>query len=545
MIPVKRAAAGLGLIIMLAVSAAFAGRMWTWVLEFDPGFVFDRASSPTGPPLTPRVTLVLLDGLRLDASRRMPALNALRARGADMVGEVFPPSFSRPGRASVAVGAPPAIHGVTTNRQKRAIPLDNLIRRVAAAGGTCRVAGSKIWASLFNADISRCGSFKLGETKEGPGAFVRQVPDVRASQDESAAFVLAERVTLRIVDFMSTDFAAHEYGGASAQYADEVVRADAWLAALVGRLDLSKEAIVVTTDHGHIDAGGHGGGEREVLTIPIVMAGKGVKPAGAGVVIEVKQTDIAPTVAALLGADLPAASSGTVIESALDADPGKLLAVRTAGASQSLAWNRAVTGRLGVLTSPGAGSTAHDSFRAWAASRFSARLPVAVVITVVLLGGAIVAIRGSRITPAGLIAGLTVFAALVAGPIRMGGPRLSFSTINYDEMLIPFFMRIIVLACAASALSWVGALLVERRSTSSPGLSGSKMAAVSLAICVLLAIAIIVLWLHHGLLSPLTIPRPDLLVEAYALTLSIAGISASALIVVALRLLGQVGVAGS
>lgn len=219
-----------GLAACACGSAVFASRMWDWALHFDPGFTFGQAPIASGSASSGGVTILLVDGLRLDASRRLTTLNSLRARGADIEAQVGTPSFSRPGRATIAVGAPPAIHGVTTNRQKRAIPLDNILRRVGEMGGRCRVACSKIWPGLFGRDIERCGVYREGEGKEGPGAFVRQVGEVRAGQEAGIAFVLQEPAMLRIAEIISTDFAAHEYGGTSPEYLAEVQRADALLA---------------------------------------------------------------------------------------------------------------------------------------------------------------------------------------------------------------------------------------------------------------------------------------------------------------------------
>jgi len=59
----------------------------------------------------------------------------------------------------------------------------------------------------------------------------------------------------------------------------------------------TREALVVTSDHGHVDEGGHGGTEREVVRIPIVVWGAGVTRgtrAGRG-------RDVGPTIARLLG----------------------------------------------------------------------------------------------------------------------------------------------------------------------------------------------------------------------------------------------------
>src|SRR5947207_1315105 len=117
----KSAGVLVGLLCCAVASVAFASSLWGWVLNFEPGFDFTHAPVPTGAPLTSSVTILLVDGLRLDASRRMPTLNALRSRGSDIEAQVGTPSFSRPGRATIAVGAPPSVHGVTTNRQNRAL----------------------------------------------------------------------------------------------------------------------------------------------------------------------------------------------------------------------------------------------------------------------------------------------------------------------------------------------------------------------------------------------------------------------------------------
>ena len=51
-----------------------------------------------------------------------------------------------------------------------------------------------------------------------------------------------------------------------------------WTLEAIGHaLDLTRDTIVITSDHGHIDAGGHGGDETVVITEPFVLAGAGVK----------------------------------------------------------------------------------------------------------------------------------------------------------------------------------------------------------------------------------------------------------------------------
>lgn len=515
--------------------------MWAWVLDFDPGFEFRNTAAPTGPPSSASVTILLVDGLRLDASRRMPALNALRADGADIEAQVGTPSFSRPGRATVAVGAGPAVHGVTTNRQTRAIPLDNIIRRVGAIGGACRVAGSKIWSGLFGKDIQGCGVYREGEGKEGPGAFVRQVGEVRASQEAGVAFVLEKPAMLRIADIISTDFAAHEYGGTSPEYLAEVERADALLATLVQGLDLSKETLVVTADHGHRDAGGHGGEEPEVLAIPIVMAGAGVL---AGTSAKASQADIAPTVAALLGAPLPAASSGRPIESVLVLDEGRRTLLHGAAFAQQAGFERAVGERLGLAADP-AGRTDFVSLAfAQRDERKQRRLPILVLLLVGIPSITLMLVHFSRASAIGLWTGAVAGALALAGPLRSRIPAMSFSAINYDEMLLPFFERVMSLAAVLTLVAALAAVAAGRGFRRGPGPQSpfDTAAAMGLVLSAALGLATGCWWWNFDLLSPLTLPGPDRLVEAYSLTLSTLSASVTALALLAgLRLLEAAG----
>lgn len=527
----KRTGLVLGLILLALGAGQFAAWLWTWVLNFDPGFTFAHAPVPTGPPLSGGVTILLVDGLRLDASRRMDALNALRARGADIEGQVGTPSFSRPGRATVAVGAYPSIHGVTTNRQKRAIPLDNIVRRVAAAGGRCRVAGSKIWSSLFGQDIERCGVYREGESKEGPGAFVRQVGEVRASQDEGIAFILKEPAMLRIADIISTDFAAHEYGGTSPEYLAEVRGIDARLAELVSRLDLSRETLVVTADHGHRDAGGHGGEEAEVLAIPIVMAGAGIRP---GTTAKASQADIAPTVAALLGVALPAASSGRPLESVLALDENQRTYLHAAAEAQREAFERAVGERLG-LTADRGGNTDFDHLAFAQRDARKERSTPGLILAIVGLPSLVLgAIHVSRARAGAVGAGVAACVLALLGAIGPRIPAMSFSAINYDEMLLPFFERVMILAAILALVAVVAAAAADRflKRREKNSSAADSAAAAGLIVSAALAVATACWWWNFDLLSPLTLPGPDRLVQAFSLTLALVSVSLTALAVV-------------
>jgi len=526
-----------GLALCLVACLGFASQMWAWVLNFDPGFDFGAPTGSGGRPLTSGITVLLIDGLRLDASRKMPTLNALRGRGADIEAEVGTPSFSRPGRATLVVGAPPEIHGVTTNRQKRELAIDNLFRRVGELDGTCRVAGSAIWPGLFARDISKCGVFRPGESKEGPGAFERQVGDVRIAQEKGVNFVLEQPALLRIADILSTDFAAHEYGGRSSQYEAEVQRADSLLAGIVARLDLARETVVVVADHGHRDEGGHGGDEASVLAIPIVMAGAGVKPA---TVARARQWDVAPTLAALLGVPFPAGALGRPLLSILDLEQGESVAWTAAWEAQQGNFRRAAAARFGVSGTE-AGADFPGLRRDYLEARKSRRLPAALLLGFGLAGVVVLGIRGGR--PDGLAAwsGFLAAVLLTIGPVRCLLPPLSFSAINYDELLIPYFLRIVEIAAVAAFLSLSLAFAVSRfrSARGHPNSASAAVGAVALASCAFLLEAGLAAWAGQGLLLPAALPAPGRLVETFALLLGGASVAAVGLVGVGLAALAS------
>jgi len=80
-------------------------------------------------------------------------------------------------------------------------------------------------------------------------------------------------------------------------------------------MDLEDSVLIVVSDHGHIDRGGHGGQDAIVLREPFVMVGKGVIPQDLE---DMNQVDVAPTIAALLGAAPPSATQGHILRDALE-----------------------------------------------------------------------------------------------------------------------------------------------------------------------------------------------------------------------------------
>ncbi len=292
-----------------------------------------RGALPAGRPadgIATHVLVVVFDGLRVDNSREMPNLNALRARGADRVLTVGQPSFSLPGWTAIGTGAWQEQSGFATNYSKAAIDIDTMFLAARRKGLSTAIVGEQGWDQLYagGADILRT-------VRDPPGVYANflgiQLEDQMAT--DLARATLPSRPALMLVHLPGSDLVAHGWGAKSEQSAQITKQLDDQLGQLLALVDLSDTAVLVTSDHGHLDRGGHGGWEPEVLQVPFVAAGRGIRP---GRYPDALQVDIAPTVATLLGTAIPSHSQGDILMDELDGPPA-LLATRAVDAADLVA----------------------------------------------------------------------------------------------------------------------------------------------------------------------------------------------------------------
>ncbi|PKN90387.1 MAG: hypothetical protein CVU45_02850, partial [Chloroflexi bacterium HGW-Chloroflexi-7] len=153
---------------------------------------------------------------------------------------------------------------------------------------------------------------------------------------------------LVLIHLDQVDYAGHHEGGPqSANWDAAATRADTMLAEVVSTLDFTKDTLVVFSDHGQIDAGGHGGQDPACLLEPFVIVGAGVNP---GQYSDIQMVDIAPTLSALLGINLPASTQGEVQTSMLSLPQDVISALPGATGDQQLGLLNAYSTALGQET---------------------------------------------------------------------------------------------------------------------------------------------------------------------------------------------------
>ncbi|HEU4727491.1 MAG TPA: alkaline phosphatase family protein [Kofleriaceae bacterium] len=357
-----------------AVQAGLAGASFMYDLEqVEPPLarVAPAIEDPHTPRLARRVFLAVVDGLRLDRSYELPFLDELRRRGVDGEATSHYPTWSRPNYVSILAGVPPAASGVRTNHHATPVALDSLMDRARAAGLRVAMATDyDVLPRMFLRPRSPAGPagppLELdtdGDLKvdiDGAEVPVAQssvrAPDADLASpfddaryapwpggfSEAGSALAAGDADLVILLVGAVDAAGHARGGDSPEYREAAAVADRALARVLARVDLSQDAIIVTADHGHTGRGGHGGVEPEVLSVPLVAAGAGIRPgATAG---DARLIDIAPTVSALLGIPAPGHGLGRTLTELLTLD-GHASAMRVAADQVRLAGTRATVRR--------------------------------------------------------------------------------------------------------------------------------------------------------------------------------------------------------
>ncbi|MDH6141926.1 putative AlkP superfamily pyrophosphatase or phosphodiesterase [Kitasatospora sp. GP30] len=264
---------------------------------------------PAGPR---RVLVVGIDGVRLDLLPELntPHLDAVAAAGflAPVEVDDATPTMSGPCWATIATGVTVAKHGVWGNHLggNRLDVFPDFTTRLAAVHRR-RTFAAGGWEPLF---LARQG----GPLFAAPGrlSYIAPLEDTPEDWEVCDERVTAEAVTVLAGDddpqasfvyLGAVDETAH-FLGCGAEYRRSIEAADArlgrLLAALRARPGYADEewTVIVVTDHGHVDAGGHGGRSAQERTAWVAACGPGLVPGGA--VLPVRHVDVAAQVFAAL-----------------------------------------------------------------------------------------------------------------------------------------------------------------------------------------------------------------------------------------------------
>ncbi|WP_371663801.1 alkaline phosphatase family protein [Streptomyces sp. NBC_00280] len=290
------------------------GRGKVLVVGMD-GVRFDRLPLPrpaaggtSGPPRPPS-TAPVLHGLMAAGSHGSSLLPYGEVDGQAEDGPSTSMAYtdSGPGWSSVLTGVWPDRHGVTGNDFTGAdyTRHPDFLSRAATARPGLRTAAAVSWPELVDRGTLGPG---IGERVRYDGESDGYEGADRLVADTAVRWLTEDDPDVVFVYFGATDEAGHATGPLSPAYDRALLAQDAHLGRLLDAIDARRShpsradehwTVLVTTDHGHLDTGGHGGdthAEREVF---VVLAEPGT-PGGTRLDTP-RLIDIAPTVLDRLG----------------------------------------------------------------------------------------------------------------------------------------------------------------------------------------------------------------------------------------------------
>jgi predicted AlkP superfamily pyrophosphatase or phosphodiesterase len=235
--------------------------------------------------LTPKVLLIGWDGVRPDVLREVPTpvLDALAAAGTfSENAETARPTVSGPCWSSILTGVWPEKHGVvsndfSSNRYERYPDLFTLMESVRpdlntfAVGDWLPLVAEDAGGPLIGDQVDRkvvLNGYDLGWLEADSVSVEAALEEIQTGDPD-----------MLFVYIGAPDEISHNIGGIGTEYRDAIAIADVHLGHLMdairGRDSFPQEdwLILVTTDHGRTEGGGHGGTSPEETTVFYLASG--------------------------------------------------------------------------------------------------------------------------------------------------------------------------------------------------------------------------------------------------------------------------------
>jgi predicted AlkP superfamily pyrophosphatase or phosphodiesterase len=268
------------------------------------------------------VLVVGVDGVRYDllGPATAPSVWGLGRAGflAAVPVDEDTPTWSGPCWATIATGTGVAGHGITGNdlTGHRLAEYPDFVTVATRAGLPTLLAvsgwpplalaedGGPLFAEATTREFTPVPRASLAWDAAAEDGLAAWDAADEATTARAAAILAGQAPRVSFVYLGAVDFAGHATGSGTV-YRAALLAADQRVGRLVAAVRSRPSGpeedwtIVVVTDHGHLDEGGHGGREPEVTTAWAAAAGPGIRPGAPPLVA--RQEEVAPLVLAAAG----------------------------------------------------------------------------------------------------------------------------------------------------------------------------------------------------------------------------------------------------
>ncbi|GLZ81109.1 hypothetical protein Afil01_59160 [Actinorhabdospora filicis] len=278
--------------------------------------------------VTPKVLVIGIDGFLSTkiAAANAPNLKAMQRTGVDgrslLYAQPMAATSSGPGWSTILTGVWPDKHKVRDNSfsGNDLASHPDWLSRAEAANPALDTYAALDWKAIDDHILGDGIDRKLVLDGDRDGYVTHDATIATRSE----AHLRDDRADASFVYFGQLDIVGHSSGSGSQAYLTEIARIDGYVGRLVAavnaRVTRSSESwrIMVTTDHGHLATGGHGGDSLDERSTFILATGDGITAASAPKTTRL--VDSAYTALAHLGVPRPSTLDGRPVTD-VSADP--------------------------------------------------------------------------------------------------------------------------------------------------------------------------------------------------------------------------------
>ncbi|ORX85716.1 hypothetical protein BCR32DRAFT_265465 [Anaeromyces robustus] len=278
-----------------------------------------------------KVEIILLDGLRYDKFIEHPTFKEITNDKKIMKDAKYYkincslPSMSLPNWLSIMTGSPPEIHGLLNNILAPETTYDSIFGRVISENGTfCGITGSTTFPALVKSQLSPLVGDGGVAPSFGPHGSNTNAyyADIERMKITKQALTGSIEFDLFLTHFSDIDIQGHAFG-----VSEKYNKDNTYYKACTAKGQLVKEilnivdentVVIIISDHGQVDAGGHGGTHQQNIDVPLMVYKKNsnfgsFKGTDYFPQMTWNNLDIAATVTGLLGYPAPAQNEGRII----------------------------------------------------------------------------------------------------------------------------------------------------------------------------------------------------------------------------------------
>ena len=298
-----------GFTLAVAISALLL-HQWFFTWPPAPPLVPTRLRAVAGRRISRRFITIVIDGCRADRllEAHTPYIDRLRREGVDYTNtSTVYPARTVTGFSSMFTGAPPRVHGMSSNFvPSLGVKCESIFDALGSGGLSGKLVGIAHLVDAFGEqDIETVTAVtNNNEIDEALAARARTV-------------IQRDDPDLLVLQLLSVDQTGHARGSYNDEYLNKIEESDRIIERFLAWCDsvgyLEEATVLITADHGQgIGIGGHGHMSPSERYVPCIMWGHGVQISGPEDNPR-SVMDVTATIAYYLGVEPPAQSVGQVL----------------------------------------------------------------------------------------------------------------------------------------------------------------------------------------------------------------------------------------